>query len=437
MHGSYNFYLVALSLVVAMLGSYTTLDLAARIRSLETDGRRRLYWLLGGAMSMGTGIWSMHFIGMLAFRMPIEIDYDIQTTALSLLIAVCVSYFALHVVTRNELSASRLLAGGVIMGLGVAGMHYTGMAALPMHPGIRYRPGLLLISITIAIVASWISLWIAFTLRDSSQHNVLLKRLGAGFVMGIAIAGMHYTGMSAAVFQRGSICSAANSASTSWLAFTVTGSTLCILSTTLIVSMLDTRFDLQSYRINVSLENVNKQLLALATEDTVTGIPNRNSYLDRVEHAILQARGSGRSFAVMFMDLDGFKAINDSLGHSVGDKLLRAFSRQLIKCVRREDTVARLGGDEFVVLLEGPGQQCDVEPIVIGVLQRMETGFRIDGTALRMTTSVGIAIYPQDGDSVETLLKNADMAMYDAKQNGRNTYRFFNDSFGNLEAAEL
>jgi diguanylate cyclase len=437
MDGSYNWYLVALSLVVAMLASYTTLDLTARIRSIEAEGRRRFYWLLGGAMSMGTGIWSMHFIGMLAFRMPIELGYDVRITGLSLLIAVSISYFALHVVTSNDLSWRRLVVGGVMMGLGVAGMHYTGMAALRMQPGILYRPGLFWISIAIAIVASWAALWIAFTLRDNSQGHVLLKRFGAGLVMGVAIAGMHYTGMSAAIFRSGSICSISNGVSTSWLAFAVTGSTLCILSVTLLVSILDTRFDMQAYRMNASLEQANKQLLVLATEDPLTGIPNRCSYMERVEQAIRQARTSGRPFTVMFMDLDGFKTINDSLGHSAGDKLLKAFSLKLIKCVRRQDTVARLGGDEFVVLLEGLGLPQEVEPVARGVLERMQGDFRIDDTPLRVTASIGIATYPQDGDSVEALLKSADLAMYDAKQNGRNTYRFFDAAMSKASARTL
>jgi diguanylate cyclase (GGDEF)-like protein len=434
MHGSYNCYLVTLSLVVAMLASYTTLDLAARIRSIEVEGRRRFYWLLGGAVSMGTGIWSMHFIGMLAFRMPIELGYDIRITGLSLLIAVSISYFALHVVTSNELSRLRLVTGGVLMGLGVAGMHYTGMAALRMQPRIRYSPGLFFTSIAIAIVASWVALWIAFTLRDSSQRNVLMKRFGAGLVMGLAIAGMHYTAMGAAIFRSGSICGVSNGANTSWLAFAVTGSTLCILSVTLIVSMLDTRFDVHAYRMTSSLEKANERLLVLATEDTLTGLPNRSSYMERAEQAIRQARSSGRPFTVMFMDLDGFKTINDSLGHSAGDKLLKAFSQQLVKCVRRDDTVARLGGDEFVVLLQGLGLPLEVEPIARGVIERMKGDLRIDGTPLRVTASIGIATYPQDGDSVEALLKSADMAMYDAKQNGRNTYRFFDSAMSEASA---
>jgi diguanylate cyclase (GGDEF)-like protein len=139
----------------------------------------------------------------------------------------------------------------------------------------------------------------------------------------------------------------------------------------------------------------------------------------------------------MFMDLDGFKTVNDSLGHTAGDRLLKAFSRQLIHGVRHEDTVARLSGDEFVVLIERMGFQQEVAPIAEGILDRMQQDFVIDGTPLRVTASIGIAVYPQDGDSVEELLKNADTAMYDAKHQGRNTYRFFHAGMSEAAARTL
>jgi diguanylate cyclase (GGDEF)-like protein len=446
MHGSYNLYLVALSLMVAMFASYTALDLAARIRLLKAAGPKGFFWLLGGAVAMGMGIWSMHFIGMLAFRMPIELGYDPWITVYSLLIAIVISGFALHVATRDALSRMRLAMGGVLMGLGVAAMHYTGMAALRMSPGITYEPGRFLASIGIAVVASWAALWIAFTLRDGSQRYVLLKRCGAGLVMGLAIAGMHYTGMSAAVFRSGSICGVSNGVSASWLAFTVTGSTLCVLSLTLIFSMLDARYDLQAYRLNASLEkarlnasleDANQRLLALATQDGLTGLPNRTTLIERAEEAIGRSRRNGLPFTLMFMDLDGFKTINDSLGHPAGDRLLKAFSHQLMKAVRNVDTVARLSGDEFVVLLEGLGPPQEVTPIATGILQRMQQEFVIDGTPLRVTVSIGIATYPQDGGSVEELLKNADVAMYEAKQDGRNTFRYFDAAMSELVARTL
>jgi diguanylate cyclase len=437
MSGTYNLFLVALSLLVAMLASYTTLDLAARIRVLETASLRRFFWLLGGAVAMGTGIWSMHFIGMLALRMPMEMGYDVRITSLSLMIAILSSGFALHIVTSSKLSRRRLIVGGVLMGLGIAAMHYTGMAAMQMQVVITYSPGLFVTSIGIAITASWAALWIAFTLRDSTQHHVLIKRFGAGLVMGLAIAGMHYTGMSAAIFRAGAISRNANSVNGNLLAVVVTSTTLFIMGVTLIFSVLDTRFDERTSQMNDSLEKANKQLLSLATEDTLTGIPNRNAFMEHAESTIIRCRQSKRPFTIMFMDMDGFKTINDSLGHLSGDKLLKAFSRHLVGSVRRDDFVARLGGDEFIMLLDGLRERDAVERIARGVLARMQDDFCIDGVPLRVTASIGIASYPKDGETVETLLKGADLAMYEAKHKGRNTYRFFEATMSEAAARTL
>ena len=150
MTGSYSYWLVLLSIIVAIFASYTALDLATRITA--SKGRSAKFWLIGGAFSMGMGIWSMHFIGMLAFSLPVPMGYDVPVTLLSLLIAGVVSYFALHTVTRTTLSGKNLFTGGVLMGLGIGAMHYTGMAAMEMFPPIQYEPWLLVASIMIAIV---------------------------------------------------------------------------------------------------------------------------------------------------------------------------------------------------------------------------------------------------------------------------------------------
>jgi diguanylate cyclase (GGDEF)-like protein len=370
---------------------------------------------------MGTGIWSMHFIGMLAFSLPIPLGYDFAITACSLIIAMIVSYFALVQVARPTLSARRLVTGGLLMGFGIAGMHYTGMAAMQMQPGIHYRPGLFTASVVIAIAASMAALWIAHTLRDSSQHGVLLKRIGAACVMGVAITGMHYTGMAAADFLPGSVCGAARGVNAQWLATTIILFTFVILIVTLILS----RFDARTSFLAGSVSSLNNQIVRLATYDTLTDLPNRRTLNERIEHAIHASKLSRRGFAILFMDLDGFKTINDSLGHAFGDEVLKSFAQHLRQCVRNADTVARLGGDEFVVLAENLSAPRDAERMAEAVLERMREGISTQSQMLQIMPSIGIALYPQDGHSVDELLKHADAAMYEAKRGGRSTYRFF------------
>src|SRR5471032_216881 len=432
MHGTYNLWLVALSLVVATLASFTALDLSGRLSLLTQAGLRRA-WLAGGAAAMGIGIWSMHFIGMLAFSLPIALGYDLVITAGSLVIAVLVSYFALFVITRAKLTPRRLVAGGILMGFGIAGMHYTGDAAMRMKPGIQYDPVLVAVSIAIAIVASCVALWIARTLSDADQRHMIAKRLGAAVVMGVAITGMHYTGSAAEKFPLGSICGAANGIDGHWLAVTITLFTFAILTVTLMLS----RFDARTTLLAGSVSELNGQIVRMATFDTLTDLPNRRTLTKRIEHAIQTARQQQNLFAILFMDLDGFKTINDSLGHTAGDEVLKAFAQRLLHCVRGGDTVARLGGDEYVVLLEHIASPDDAGHMAESVLERMRKGVWADKQPLQVTPSIGIALFPQDGETADTLLKHADAAMYEAKRSGRGAYRFFEASMNEAATRTL
>ena len=178
------------------------------------------------------------------------------------------------------------------------------------------------------------------------------------------------------------------------------------------------------------------QRMAHAAEhDFLTGLPNRMLLNDRVDRAIgLVGRHTTR-VAMLFLDLDGFKHINDSLGHSTGDKLLQSVARRLVECVRDSDTVSRQGGDEFVVLLSEMQQWEDAALTAKRMLLAVAKGHSIDEHDLHLTTSIGISVYPDDGLDAETLIKNADTAMYQAKENGRSRYQFFEPAM-NVRAVE-
>ncbi|WP_345814940.1 EAL domain-containing protein [Paraburkholderia sp. PREW-6R] len=432
MQSSYNIWLVGISFAVATLASYTALDLTGRI-SLQMSARLRHAWRLCGAAALGVGVWSMHFIAMLAFSLPIPLGYDFALTSLSLGLAIGASYLALYLTTRARLTPARLLGGGAIMGIGIAGMHYTGMAALRMKPGIHYQPAWFVGSIAIAMGASSAALWMARALSNDDERHVVRKRLLAALVMGVAISGMHYSGMAAADFLPGAICGAARGVNATWLATTVILFTFAILAATLMVS----RFDARTSFLVGAVSKLNGQIVRLATLDTLTGLPNRSTLTDRIERALQNSRRQRSGFAILFMDLDGFKTINDSLGHSVGDEVLSAFAQRLLLCVRSTDTVARLGGDEFVVLAESLSSREDASALAESVLDRMRRGMWSDSQPLQVMPSIGIALYPEDGDTVDTLLKHADAAMYEAKRAGRSTYRFFERSMNEAATRTL
>lgn len=197
--GEYQIALVILSYLVASFASYTALALAQQL--VDTKNSRERYWLhWGGAFAMGAGIWSMHFIGMLSYKMTMAVAYEPFLTLLSMLIAITVAYGVLGIVARDRLSLKQIAVGAVLLGAGISSMHYTGMAAMHMDGDLRYRPDIFLLSIIIAIAASGTALWMTFTLMRSNNVYHYLLQAGASLIMGAAICGMHYTGMAALVF---------------------------------------------------------------------------------------------------------------------------------------------------------------------------------------------------------------------------------------------
>ncbi|MHB1231189.1 MAG: putative bifunctional diguanylate cyclase/phosphodiesterase [Burkholderiales bacterium] len=189
---------------------------------------------------------------------------------------------------------------------------------------------------------------------------------------------------------------------------------------------------MEAHKLAEQVQTAKVELDHLAHHDVLTDLPNRTLLQDRLSQAIELARRQGRQLAVMFMDLDQFKHINDSLGHAVGDQLLRSVARRLVACVRQSDTVSRQGGDEFVLLLPSIEQAEDAALSAQKILVALALPHRIDWHDLHIGVSIGISIYPNDGQDAETLIKSADIAMYYAKEGGRNNYKFFEQSMNVL-----
>ena len=668
MLATYDLKVVGLSVVIAILASYTALDLASRVTAAER--RAATLWILGGAFSMGIGIWSMHFIGMLAYQLPIPLAYDVPITLLSMLPAIGISALALFVIRQRRTRISSLIVAGVLMGIGIVAMHYTGMAAMRMQPGIEYDPGLFTLSVLIAVGAATAALWIAGVFHaGETGAKVLYQKLGSAVVMGLAISGMHYTGMAAANVAPGSMCLVTPyGVAPQWLAVLVGTGTFVILSVTLLVSVFDARLAHQAQRMLADLRSVkaflssivesmpnmvfvkdavelrflhfnragerltgysreqligkndydffpkekadffvarDREVLAtgdelvvaeepitradgtmlllrtsklaipddqgkpkyllgiseditdrkraeeqlrvaarafentadgviiydaqrrivsvnksfttitgyqerevvgkhaeffradkhddafyrdvdsvvdengrwqgemtrrrkngeifpslcsisavkdergvttnyvtvfhdissfkeyeaklefIAHHDSLTGLPNRALFQERFRQGLARARRHHGTVAVIFIDLDGFKTINDSLGHHVGDKLLQVVATRLQACVRETDVVARLGGDEFTIMVDELRDTQDASKIAQKLLSALANPVELGEHNLVISASIGISCYPHDGTDAETLLKNADAAMYAAKEGGRRNFKFF------------
>jgi len=251
----YSLWGVLLSVLIGAFASYVALDLAKRVNTDAKDRVASLSWWAGGSLALGTGIWSMHFVGMLAFSLPIALGYTKLLTFLSWLAGVAVSATALRVANCHALSGKRLLLGAATMGGGICAMHYLGMAAMDMVPGIEWNPYLVAASAVIAVSASAVALLIFFWLREATPERALAYQVAAAIVMGIAISGMHYTGMAAANFRVGAYCLSATSLSGNTLGALVVILSVMLLALTLFASILDVR-----RRLTRSLEEANAQL---------------------------------------------------------------------------------------------------------------------------------------------------------------------------------
>jgi PAS domain S-box-containing protein len=268
--GSYNYALVALSVLIAMFASYAALDLAGRVTA--AGGWTRAVWLLGGAGAMGTGIWSMHYIGMLAFTLPIPVAYHWPTVLLSLLAAILASVIALYAVSRQKMGASRTVAGSVLMGAGIASMHYIGMAAMRLPAICQFNSFLVVLSVVFAVSISLAALWITFHFRDE-KTGIGREKLAGAVVMGAAIPVMHYTGMAAASFTPSGMpadLSHAVSISTVGTAG-IAAVTFIVLGLALLTSWVDRRFAAQTLELQEEKLQRSEAYLAEAQRLTHTG----------------------------------------------------------------------------------------------------------------------------------------------------------------------
>jgi PAS domain S-box-containing protein len=268
--GSYNYGLVALSVLIAIFASYTALDLAGRVTA--AGGWTRVVWLMGGAGAMGTGIWSMHYIGMLALILPIPVAYHWPTVLLSLLAAILASAVALGVVSRPKMSALRALAGSVLMGAGISSMHYIGMAAMRLPAACQYDSFLVVLSVVFAVLISLAALWITFRFRDEKKGAGWEKLAGA-LVMGAAIPVMHYTGMAAASFTPSDMpAHSSQGVSISTLGTAgIAAVTFIVLGLALLTSWMDKRFAAQTLELQEQKLKQSERYLAEAQRLTHTG----------------------------------------------------------------------------------------------------------------------------------------------------------------------
>ena len=442
----HNLWAVAASLLLATLASYVALDLSRRVR--HASGRPHLLWWALGSLAMGTGIWSMHFVGMLGFSLPISLGFSGGLTLASWVAGVMASGVALWVASEADYGLRRIAIASLAMAVGICGMHYIGMAALDMAPPIVWHVPTVLVSLLIGLGASAAALVIFKYLGNAHSTYRVAFQLLASVVMGIAICGMHYTGMAAANFPADSVCLSSGQLYGTGLTAIVGLASGLLLLGTLFTSILESRLQLVARRLSSSLEEANAELTQANHElqkraftDALTGLPNRVLFEDRLRHALARMNRANQlqveeCIAVLFVDLDGFKPINDSFGHSAGDRILCVAAERLARNTRESDTVARIGGDEFLLLLEGVHDRAECAEAANRVLRALGEPFNVQGKLLQIACSIGIVLHPEQGEP-DKLVANADAAMYEAKRAGGGNYVMFESHMGADAAKQL
>ena len=377
-------------------------------------------------MLFGFAIWAMHFVGMLACHLPEGYSFDISLTIISYVIAAIASTFAVWLTTRDTLPIVRLILGAVLMGLGVSGMHYVGMLGLNVPDQlVYYNIPLVVFSVLIAISGAGLSFWLAFKYKNTFHHKALYK-IAVSFMIAFSIVGMHYTGMASATFYSvGDIVYVTQHIQERQdiLLFTIIFVTSLVLVSAFSVAILEKRLEER----NLQLLQVNKELESLALQDNLTKLPNRLFLVEYTDALFLESKEKRSKIALIYIDLDRFKSVNDAFGHHVGDELLVKLAQRLYPLLEQGQKLIRIGGDEFILIAESVNKT-QTEKIAELVLHKIQDSFQISGKEINISASIGIVFFPDNGKSLQDLLINADSAMMQSKEQGRNTFSIYSNS---------
>ena len=457
----YDAGLTILSIVIAVVMSGVGLTVALRGGTLAMSA--------GGAL-VGVAIGAMHYTGMAALRAPADLMYDVGLVVASLIIGITCSGAALGLTVGNT-GLKRRASGALLLTLGICGLHFTGMGATSLYPNpLLPAPEQALAPVWLAVAVAGLTILIlALSLagsivdqRIASRAAHEAARLRASEARFRQLADVTFEGI--VIHAEGCILDV-NRAMVEllgWKQNELVGRQMVDLfeerhreafqqhafpvnrgepqeaailhadGTALAVEIFGQmiEFDgkpalVMAVRDIRERKEAEARILHMAHHDLLTQLPNRALFTQRLEQALSHAKLDGSSGALLYLDLDRFKAVNDSMGHPAGDALLQDVARRLLQNVREHDTVARLSGDEFVVLQTRVTQPEGAQAIAKCLLSVLGKPFELDGQQALIGASIGIAIFPQDADTGEALLRNADTALYRAKRDGRGTFRFF------------
>ncbi len=392
----HNLWLVLLAAVVCICGAAVLFRLFSQAQ--DRAGLQRAGWVFLAALAAGSSVWCTHFIAMLAYDVQAPVSFDPVLTMVSLFVAIIGCAFGIWISQLRGVPAAAEL-GGASVGLAIAAMHYTGMAAYHVDGIVAWNTGYVLASVGLSVVVGAMAFRQA--VRQPSPRSVWLT---PGLFV-LAVVSLHFTAMAAvSVTPFARYLDGADSAALQAMAIAVAGVGMLIVAAGVVSYLIDAQAARESFA----------QLRHLALNDTLTGLPNRIGGHERLEQELKRAKLTGVGLAVVGIDLNRFKEINDLRGHKAGDEALKIVGQRLAEAITDGECVARLGGDEFMAIKSFVDQNQ-----LRDFVGRLETALfrplRVDDFETTAGASLGVAVYPEDGEMLEELIGNADLAMYRAK----------------------
>ena len=521
--------LVLLAACICALGCATTTILLSRAQGASAPATYK--WLFGTAVTFGSSVWSLHFVAMLAFMPGMEIAYDLPTTGISVAVAIFGSLVAFAALRLLPWRTGAVAVGGAVLAAAVAGMHYTGVAAMEVPGTMTVDYGMVAASLAVCLACALIAF-----VRSDKLSTAKWRRWEVSGWLALCICGVHFIGMAAIQIKLGLVHGSDNAVTGSdTLAIIVATVSLALLVVSLAAALMDRHLsrrenqELDRMRLmsdfaqegivihrdgrvlevnsagtrllgkpansiigrpilslfaeksvpslsrrvlcppeqllpeEVEIEtavgspipvefscrvidfkgqpatavalrdltdrkNSEARILHLAHHDALTDLPNRSLLQERLSRALAVAAQDGTKAAILYLDLDRFKPVNDVLGHAGGDALLVQVAGRVQAEIRSADTLARVGGDEFIIVQVNATSPERMSSLAERIIGRLSAPFQIAGRQVEIGVSIGIAVYPDDGANPESLLRAADTAMYRVKEEGRGSFRFFDAS---------
>ena len=405
--GEHNLALVALAALLCLLGSFVSIQLFRR--TLEANGGSRFHWCFLASVCAGASIWSTHFVAMLGYQPGVQVTFDATLTIVSAVIAIAgVGIGVLLSCLRNRWLAA--VCGGGTIGLAIAAMHYVGMFAYRADGIVNWLPDYVAASLVCATVFGALAID-RLRAHEGESHPWVPTGL-----LVLAIVMLHFVGMAAfTVSPIAGFGSGPQSEVFVAMASAIAMAALLIVGTGISTYLVEmrTRVDAQD------------QLHHIAMHDTLTGLENRHAFNGKLRRRCQRLAKGGPPFALLMVDLDRFKPINDTLGHPFGDLVLKVVSARLKKAVRDNDMVARIGGDEFAIIADGVSDPAIAGHLAERIVEVLSRPFAIGGQVADLGASVGITLAPVDGTDAELLNQHVDVALYHAKGEGRGCHSFF------------